>query len=133
MRQTFARMRPLRVSISHHHRLAVRPDRRLHRQLVDVGLQVFFLLPAVAIQPLPEISLAIKQADADQRNVQVGSALDMVAGKNAQAAGIDRNRFVQAELSREIRHRARPQNAGMRRAPGPVRLADIPAGGGTRS
>ena len=103
-------------------RLAVLADRRLHRKLADVGRQVFFLLPAGAVQPLPEISLAIEQADADQRNVQIGRALDVIAGQHAQAAGINRQGFVQAELRRKIGHRPRPQHAGVRGAPGAVGL-----------
>ena len=89
-------------------------------------LQIFFLLPAVAIEPLAEISLAIKQSDADQRNAEVGSALDVIAGEDAQAAGINRQRFVQAELGGEIGDRPRPQDAGMLRAPGAVRLQIFP-------
>ena len=54
----------------HRHGLAVDSDGGFHRQLVDVRLQIFFLLPAVAIEALAEISLAVKQADADQRNIR---------------------------------------------------------------
>ena len=57
----------------------------------------------------------------------------MIAGQHAQAAGVDGQRFVQAELGGEIGDRPRPQNAGMVRAPGVGQPADIPAGGGTRS
>ncbi len=106
----------------HRHRLAVGSDGGFHRQLVDVGLQIFFLLPAVAIEALAEITLAVKQADADQRDIQIRRALDVIAGKHAEAAGIDRNRFVQAELGGKIGHRPRPQHAGVRGAPGAVRL-----------
>src|SRR5262249_41223686 len=49
----------------HHYRPAVCSDRQLHRQLIHIGLEILFLLPAVAIEPLPEVTLAIKQADAD--------------------------------------------------------------------
>ncbi len=45
----------------------------------------------------------------------------MVAGENPQAAGVNRNRLVQAELGGEIRHRPRPQHAGMLDAPRPLR------------
>ena len=117
----------------HGDRLALGPDGRFHGHLADVGLQIFFLLPAVLVQALPEIALAVKQADAHQRNPQVGCALDVIAGEHAQAAGINGKRFVQAELGGEISHRARPQNAGVPRAPGAVRIADIPAGGDRRS
>ena len=44
----------------------------------------------------------------------------MVAGQHAQAAGINGQRFVQPELGGEIGDRARPQHAGVRRAPGAV-------------
>ena len=126
-------MRPLRVSISTTTGLPSLPMADFHRQLVDVGVEVLFLLPAVDVEPLPEVALAVEQADADQRDAEIGRALDVVAGEHAQAAGIDRQRFVQAELRGKIRHRMRPQHAGMPRAPGAVRLADTPACGGRRS
>ena len=126
IRQTLARMEPLRVSICTVTGSPLRPDRRFHGQLIDIRLEVFFLLPAVAIQALPEVALAIKQADADQRNTQVGCALDVIAGENAQSAGIYRNRLVQSEFRGEIGHRTRPQNAGVPRAPGAVRLQILP-------
>src|SRR6266446_2090621 len=84
------------------HGLAIRIDSELHRQFINIGFEIFLLLPAVAVQPLPEISLTIKQADADQWNSEIGCALDVVAGQHAQSAGINRNRFMQAEFSREI-------------------------------
>ena len=73
-----------------HDGFAIGADGRLHRLLVDVRLEIFFLLPAVAVEPLQEIALAIKQTDADQRNIQVGCALDVVACEHTQSAGIDR-------------------------------------------
>ena len=115
-------MDPLRVSICTVTGWPLVADRRLHGQLVDVGLQIFFLLPAALVQALAEISLAVKQPDADQRNVQIRSALDVIARQHAQAAGIDRQRFVHSELGGKIRHRPRPQDAGVRRAPGAVGL-----------
>ena len=114
-------------------RLAVRSDGGFHRQLVDIGLDIFFLLPAGAIEPLAEISLAVEQADADQRNAQIGRALDVIAGQHAQSAGINRNGFVQAELGGEVCHRARPQNAGVPWLPRCGRPRDIRAGGDRRS
>ena len=53
---------------------------------------------------------------------EIRGALDVIAGKHAEAARIHRHRFVQAELGGKICHRPRTQNAGMGRAPGPVRL-----------
>ena len=66
----FARMEPLARLDLPIDRFAVRADRRLHRQLIDVGLQIFLLLPAVLVEPLPEVSLPVKQSDSDQRNVR---------------------------------------------------------------
>src|ERR1019366_783933 len=50
----------------HYDRSAVLPDGRFHCQLVDIGFEVLLALPAVAIESLAEISLAIKQAHANQ-------------------------------------------------------------------
>ena len=63
----------------HHDRSAVFSDRYFHRQLGDVGLEIFFPLPSVDIEALPEISLAVEQPDSNQRDVKVRSALDVVA------------------------------------------------------
>ena len=122
MRQTFARMDPPRVSTCTVTGSPFGPMAASMGSLIDIGLDVFFLLPAGAIEALAEISLAVKQSDADQRNTQVGSALDVIAGQHAEAAGVFRNRNVQAEFGGEVRHRPRPQNAGMPGSPGAVRV-----------
>jgi hypothetical protein len=83
----------------HRHRLAVCADGNLHGLLADIGLQIFFLLPAVGIEALAEVTVAVKDADADQWDIQVGGALDVIARENAQATGIDRTRFMQAEFA----------------------------------
>ena len=74
----------------HFHGLAIFADGRLHGKLIDVSLEVLLLLPAVAIQALAEVALAVEQSNADQGNVQVRRALDMVSRKNAQAARVNR-------------------------------------------
>ena len=114
-------------------RRAVGPDGGFHRQLADIGLNVFFHLPAILIEPLAEVSLAIKQTDANQRNTQVGCALDVIAGQDTETPGIFRDGNVQPEFGGEISHGTRPQNAGVARSPGPVGLQDTRAGGGRRS
>ena len=113
--------------------LAVRSDGGFHGQLVDIGLDVFFLLPAGAIEALPEVSLAIKQSDADQGNAQVGRALDVIAGQHAESAGIFRNGNVQTEFGGEVGDR--DEAAECRRAvlPRSGRHRDIRAGGDRRS
>src|SRR5205807_9092630 len=47
----------------HQDRLAARSNRQFHWQFGDVGLEVFLLLPAVAIQALAKITLVVEQAD----------------------------------------------------------------------
>ena len=64
----------------HRHGLAVRADRGFHRQLVHIGGDIFFLLPTFHIEPLAEISLSVKQTDANQWDVEIRRALDVIAG-----------------------------------------------------
>ena len=106
----------------HHDRSAVFPDGRFHGKLVDIGLEILLALPAVAIEALAEISLAIKQAHANQRDPEIGGALDVIAGQNSKSAGIDRERFVHAKLGGKISHGTGPQHAGVTRAPGSLRI-----------
>ena len=100
--------------------LAVCADGGLHGQLVDVGLEVVFALPAFVVEALEEVSLAVEEADADERDVEVGGALDVVAGEDAEAAGVDGEGLVQAELGGEVGDGARAQDAGVGCAPGAV-------------
>ena len=68
--QTRATIVPVRVSIE-----TVtgrrRPMRQLQRQQPAVDVEVVFVLPAVRVEPLPEIALVVEQADADERDAQV--------------------------------------------------------------
>ncbi len=93
-------------------------QRRPHRQRSVVDVEVVLVLPAVAVQPLPEISLVVIEPDADERNAEVRGALDVIAGKNAEAARVNGERLVDAELGGEVRDRPRPEHPGMTRAPG---------------
>ena len=72
-----------------HDGLAVEADGGLHGELVDVGLEILFALPAVFIEALEEVALAVEEADADERDVEIGCALDVIAGEDAEAAGVD--------------------------------------------
>src|SRR5678816_2523672 len=44
----------------------------------------------------------------------------MVAGQDSKPPGVDRNRFVQTKLSREVGDGSRTQCPGVNRAPGPI-------------
>ena len=59
------------------------------------------MLPASAIEPLPEIALVVVEADADERDARSEALFDVIAGEDAEATGIDRDRLVQAEFRRE--------------------------------
>src|ERR1700687_3468275 len=106
----------------HQDRSAIFPNGRFHRKLAYVGLEVLFVLPAVAIETLAEISLAIKQAHANQRDPEIGSALDVIAGQNSKSTGIHRKRLVHAKLRGEISHGTRSQHTRVARAPGSLRI-----------
>ena len=116
-----------------HDRPAVCADRSFHGKLVDVGLKVLFALPPVEIKTLPEISLTVEKADANQGDVQIGRAFYVISGKNPQAAGIDGQRLVQCRIQQ--RNMRLDAVAVLRRASRPRcdRLPGIPASGGMRS
>jgi hypothetical protein len=85
----------------------------------------------VRVSTLPEVALVVVEDDADQRDAEIRRRLDVVAGQDAEAAGIDRQRFVQPELGGEVGHRPRPQHAGVALAPGVARgqvLLEPPVG-----
>ena len=71
-------------------------------EAVHVVLRVALDLPAGGVDLLLEVALAVEQADADERDVEVGGALEVVAGEDAEAAGVDVDGLVQAELHREV-------------------------------
>ena len=86
----------------HQNVLAMGVEDRRDRQVVEVGIVVGRVLLAVGIERLLEIALAVKQADADERQAHVAGGFAMVASKNAEAAGVDRQAFVKAEFGAEI-------------------------------
>jgi hypothetical protein len=44
-----------------------------------VERQVVFVLPAVDVEPLPEVALVVVEPDADERDAEVRRAFDVVA------------------------------------------------------
>jgi hypothetical protein len=47
--------------------------------------------------------LWVHEADADQRHAEIRGLLAVIAGEDAQPAGIERERLVQGEFGREVR------------------------------
>ena len=89
-----------------------------HGEPGGVEVVVRLLLPAVRVEGLGEVPLAVKQPDTHQRDTQVGGALEVIARQDPQPPRVDRERFVQPEFSREIHGGPLPQHPGVRRPPG---------------
>ena len=64
--------------------------------------RVGLLLPAVAATATAEVAGAVEQADADDRDAEVAGGLQVVAGEDAEAAGVLRQDRGDAELGREV-------------------------------
>ena len=58
---------------------------------------------AVELDLLPVVAVSPEHADAHQRHTEVGGRTQVVAGEHAQAAGVQRERFVQPVLHAEVR------------------------------
>ena len=76
-------------------------------------------------QQLAEVAVAVEEADADDRHAQVAGRLEVVAGEDAEAARVLRQRLAEAELGREVGDGARAHRAASRtsRAPPGARPA----------
>ena len=72
------------------------------RQLVGVEDRIGLLLPALARERLLEVAVHVQQADAHQRDAQVAGGLEVVAGQDAEAAGVLRQHGGDAELRGEV-------------------------------
>ena len=59
-------------------------------------------LPAGIVDPLPEVAAAVEQADADERDAELGRRLQVVAGEHAEPARVDRQLWLDPELHREV-------------------------------
>ncbi len=85
-------------------RVAVVVQHREEGHLLEVVGMVAFLLPAVMGQVLAEVAALVAEPDAHQRDVQVAGRLEVVAGQDAQAAGIDGQTLGQSVFGAEVGH-----------------------------
>ena len=99
--------RPARGLHHREERLALGSADRLQRRERDVILVVAVLLPPVGAEALVEVALHVHEPDADQRDADVAGGLAVVAGQDAETAGVDRHRAVQPEFGAEVRDRPR--------------------------
>ena len=71
---------------------------------------------ALGIQPLAKIALLIQEADTNHRQAEFTTGLEIICGQDAESAGINGQRFIQAEFHAEI------GDVGQRRlGPGPLK------------
>ena len=94
---------------------------RLDRQVVEVRVVILGLLRALAVDRLAEVALAVEKAHADERQPHVARGLAVIAGEDAEAARVDRQALVQAELGAEVRDRDRSRGATRSRSGAPAR------------
>ncbi len=71
-------------------------------QLAGVEDGVLLLLPAVPAEGLAEVAVPVEQSDADQGDAEVAGGLEVVAGEDAEAAGVLGQGGGHAELGREV-------------------------------
>jgi len=76
----------------HGHRGAVAAAQQGDRQAVGVTGRVALELPPFRRQRLAEVAVPVEQPHPDQRDPQVAGGLEVVAGQDAQAAGVLRQR-----------------------------------------
>ncbi len=86
----------------HAGRGAAGPAQQLQRHLVGVQDGVVLLLPAVPRQALPEVAVSVQQPHSDQRDAEVAGGLEVVAGEDAEAAGVVRQHLGDTEFHREV-------------------------------
>ena len=60
------------------------------------------VLVAVGVERLVKVALMVEQADADEGQAHIAGPLAVVAGKDSEAAGVDRQALMEAELGAEI-------------------------------
>jgi hypothetical protein len=85
-------------------RLAVLAGDQRRRLTLGIGLHPGLVLPSGGVDALAEVTLVVEQPDRDERQRAIGGLLEDVAGQRAQAAGVDRQRGVDAVLGAEEGH-----------------------------
>src|SRR5207253_379491 len=74
----------------------------LHGKREEIVHRIPLLLPSVRIEVLPEITSLVKQADPNQRNGAIAGGFQVIAGKNAESAGIDRETLGEPVFGGEV-------------------------------
>ncbi len=88
--------------------LAGEVDRDGHRLADEAGRDrvdrvVLLRLAPGLVDALREVAPAVQQPDADDRHAELGRGLEVVAGEDAEPAGVDRERLLDRELHAHVR------------------------------
>ncbi len=94
---------------------------------VGVEQGVALLLPAVPAEGLPEVAVPVEEADADDGDAEVGGGLEVVAGQDAEAAGVLREGGGDAVLGREVGDAGGQRVAEVVRGLVPARAGEVVA------
>ena len=101
-------------------RRAVRPGHERGGQALGIGVDPVLVLPAAGVDALAEVALAVHETDRHERERAIGGLLEDVARERAEAAGVDGERAVHAELGAEVRDR--PLRRGRARGGGALEV-----------
>ena len=102
----------------HLQRQAVPASCAAQRKLIGVDVGLGMLLVAVRVDLLAEVATPIEETHPHERQRRIGGRFQVVAGQDAQAAGVDLHRLVDAVLGAEVGDRTREL---------PVRSRSVPA------
>ena len=97
-------------------------DGVFQRQKLNSGIEIGFLLPTFDVKVLFEIALIVKEPDGNERDSESAGALDMVAGKNTETAGVNRHRLMNPKLQRKVGDGLRTKNTNIPLSPGGLRF-----------
>ena len=75
---------------------------RSHGYIVEIRIRIKRALIAIAVDGLVEITLAVEQPHADERQAHVARRFAMIAGEYPQSPGVDRQALVETKLGTEI-------------------------------
>ena len=76
---------------------------RLDRQVGELRVVVFGALAAFRVDRLHEVALPVKEPHADEGQLEIARRLAVIAREDAEAAGVERQALVHAELGAEVR------------------------------
>jgi hypothetical protein len=84
------------------HLAAVMAQHRTHGQVLKAGIRIIGLLVALGVDALGEITLPVENTHAHEGQGQIAGGLAVIAGENAQPAGINGKALMQTVFGAKI-------------------------------